>query len=61
MAKEEKKATNMYKAVDPAKFKEWYGKETPYFKDLSEGKSAKLDLSMPAVKDWLENKIIVKE
>ena len=51
----------MYKAVDPAKFKEWYGKETPYFKDLSEGKSAKLDLSMPAVKDWLENKIIVKE
>ena len=62
MAKEEKKASSdTYKAVNPKQFKEWYGEDTPYYKDLSEGKSTKLDMKLPCVQDWLNNKIIVKE
>jgi hypothetical protein len=56
-----KEGPTKYKAVNPSQFKEWYSKDVPYYKELSSGESVVVDLKSPCVRDWLDNKIIVKE
>jgi len=59
--KEAKKVSNKYKAFDPKSFKSNYTDIVPYYKELSEGESVKVDLKNKQVINWLKNKIIVKE
>ena len=65
MAKETKKesntAKNLYKAANPVQFSEWYTATAPCYDELSKGESVELNVKDPIVKDWIENKIIVKE
>lgn len=59
MAKKNKKVT--YKASDLEQFSSMYTDVCPKYKELCEGKSVELDENNKIVKDWLYNKIIVKE
>ena len=63
MAKEVKKTqkTNSYKAADPVLFASSHTDVVPYYKELSEGESVKVDLKNKHVIGWIANKIIVKE
>ena len=50
-----------WKAVNPEQFSEWYNDTVPCYAELSEGKVVQLDTKDKHVKDWINNKIIVKE
>ena len=52
---------NIYTAVNPKQFKEWFTDVKPGYKELSEGMAVELDESDATVKSWLSNKIIKKE
>tara|TARA_R110002020_G_scaffold472472_1_gene700612 strand:- start:34690 stop:34884 length:195 start_codon:yes stop_codon:yes gene_type:complete len=64
MAKEKKdtkKVSKNYKASNPKTFQSNYTDIVPYYKELSEGESVKVDLKNKHVENWIKNKIIVKE
>ena len=62
MAKEKKEFKKpRYKATNPKGFKETYSDFVPYYEELSSGESVELDTKNKHVKNWLENKIIIKE
>ena len=61
VAKEAKVATK-YKATDPKGFSESHTDIVPFYKELSEGESVVFkDKNDKFFKQWLNNKIIVKE
>ena len=59
--KKEVKTAGKYKAVNPKQFKSWYSDQVPCYAELSKGESVELDTENKNVKDWLNNKIIIKE
>ena len=63
MEKEIKKVvkSTKFKAVNPKEFKASYSDTVPCYAELSKGESVKLDEKNKHVKNWLENKIIIKE
>ena len=56
-----KNINNTWKAVNPEQFSEWFTKESPYYDDLSAGKSIEVDETSQEIQNWIDNKIIVKE
>ena len=62
MAKEKKDLSKpRYKAVNPKGFKACYNNAVPCYEALSNGDSVELDAKNKHVKNWIENKIIIKE
>ena len=61
MADKKEKTSNKYKAVDPAKFAEWYNDSAPNYEKLCKGESVSLDQGNSTVKEWIKNNIIIKE
>ena len=61
MAKETKKSTGKYKAVNPKEFALTYNSAIPKYEELSSGESVNLDPKNKHTKNLLDNKIIIKE
>ena len=64
MAEKKQKISNSkakYKASNPKQFAEMYNDAMPKYDDLCEGLAVELNVKNKTVKDWLDNKIIIKE
>lgn len=49
---------NLYKAVEPTRFKEERSDSVPFYKELSNGESVALDLNNKHVKAWISNNVV---
>ena len=55
------KSTGKWKASSSQRYRESYGKDTPHFQELSNGRAVTLDPKSNFFKNKIEQKIIVKE
>lgn len=61
MKKEKKvKSSGLFKATDPKKFKQLFNDQAPFYDELCEGESVKLDPKSKHTQNWLDHNYIIK-